>query len=168
MILRHRCRLEYKVWSVFTLEHNLKSLAEMREVGNPISWLTCYEYSFATALNVTALDLILVGDSGGMVALGYEDTVPVTMDEMIQLASAVRRGAPDKFVVGDMPKGSYEASDYEGVKNAMRFVKEAGCDAIKLEGAGVLANRAKAIVESGIPVIGHLGLTPQSSGSFGG
>lgn len=150
------------------MKHNLKSLEEMRGAGHPISWLTCYEYSFATALNVTTLDLILVGDSGGMVALGYADTVPVTMDEMILLASAVRRGAPDKFVVGDMPKGSYEASDYDAVKNAMRFVKEAGCDAVKLEGAGVMANRVKAIVESGVPVIGHLGLTPQSSASFGG
>lgn len=112
--------------------------------------------------------MILVGDSGGMVALGYLDTVPVSMDEMILLASAVRRGAPDKFIVGDMPKGSYEASDHEAVKNAMRFVKEAGCDAIKLEGSGVMASRAKAIVDSGIPVIGHIGLTPQSSAAFGG
>jgi adenylate kinase len=93
--------------------------------------------------------MILVGDSGGMVALGYTDTLPVTMDEMIFLASAVRRGAPTKFVVGDMPKGSYESSDYDAISNAMRFVKEAGCDAIKLEGSGIMAHRAKAIVESG-------------------
>ena len=150
------------------MKHNIKSLYEMKLASKPISWLTCYEYSFATALNVTDLDMILVGDSGGMVALGYPDTVPVSMDEMIHLASAVRRGAPDKFVVGDMPKGSYEASDYDAVTNAMRFVKEAGCDAIKLEGSGLMANRAKAIVDSGIPVIGHVGLTPQSSAAFGG
>ena len=150
------------------LKHNLKSLAEMRLAGLPISWLTCYEYSFATALNSTALDMILVGDSGGMVALGYGDTVPVSMDEMIQLSCAVRRGAPDKFIVGDMPKGSYEASDYDAIQNAMRFVKEAGCDAVKLEGASAMTSRARAIVESGIPVIGHIGLTPQSSASFGG
>jgi 3-methyl-2-oxobutanoate hydroxymethyltransferase len=112
--------------------------------------------------------MILVGDSGGMVVLGYSDTVPVSMDEMIHLASAVRRGAPNKFVVGDMPKGSYEASDYDAVNNAMRFVKESGCDAIKLEGSGVMANRARAIVDAGIPVIGHIGLTPQSSAAFGG
>jgi 3-methyl-2-oxobutanoate hydroxymethyltransferase len=112
--------------------------------------------------------MILVGDSGGMVALGYTDTLPVTMDEMIFLSSAVRRGAPNKFVVGDMPKGSYESSDYDAVSNAMRFVKEAGCDAIKLEGSGMMAHRAKAIVDSGIPVIGHIGLTPQSSSAFGG
>lgn len=150
------------------MKHNIKSLYEKKLASKPISWLTCYEYSFATALNVTDLDMILVGDSGGMVALGYPDTVPVSMDEMIHLASAVRRGAPDKFVVGDMPKGSYEASDYDAVTNAMRFVKEAGCDAIKLEGSGLMASRAKAIFNSGIPVIGHIGLTPQSSAAFGG
>lgn len=136
--------------------------------SDPISWLTCYDYSLATALNVTELDMILVGDSGGMVVLGYSGTVPVSMDEMIHLASAVRRGAPDKFIVGDMPKGSYEASDYDAVNNAMRFVKESSCDAIKLEGSGVMASRAKAIIEAGIPVIGHIGLTPQSSAAFGG
>ena len=150
------------------LKHNTKSLAEMRVAGHQISWLTCYEYSFATALNETSLDMILVGESGGMVALGYGDTVPVSMDEMILLSSAVRRGAPNKFIVGDMPKGSYEASDYDAINNAMRFVKEAGCDAVKLEGASAMTSRAKAIVESGIPVIGHIGLTPQSSASFGG
>jgi len=149
-------------------KHSVKTLAALRASSEPISWVTCYEYSFATALNSTSLDMILVGDSGGMVALGYKDTVPVSMDEMIHLASAVRRGAPNKFVVGDMPKGSYEASDYDAVSNAMRFMKESGCDAIKLEGAATMAGRAKAIVESGIPVIGHIGLTPQSSASFGG
>lgn len=150
------------------MKHSVKSLYEKRTKFEPISWLTCYEYSFATALNMTNLDMILVGDSGGMVALGYKDTLPVTMDEMILLSAAVRRGAPNKFVVGDMPKGSYESSDYDAVSNAMRFVKEAGCDAIKLEGSGMMAHRAKAIVDSGIPVIGHIGLTPQSSSAFGG
>lgn len=150
------------------MKHNIRSLYEKKRTSEPISWLTCYEYSFATALNETNLDMILVGDSGGMVALGYSDTVPVTMNEMIHLASSVRRGAPNKFVVGDMPKGSYEASDYDAVTNAMRFVKEAGCDAVKLEGSGMIASRVKAIVESGIPVIGHVGLTPQSSAVFGG
>ena len=149
-------------------KHNVKSLADLQATGVPIAWLTCYEYSFATALDATSLDMILVGDSGGMVALGHPDTVPVTMNEMIHLASAVRRGAPNKFIVGDMPKGSYEASDYDAVANAMRFIKESGCDAVKLEGASVMANRVKAIVDSGIPVIGHIGLTPQSSSSFGG
>jgi len=156
------------LWGECMSKHNLRSLAELRNTGVPISWLTCYEYSFATALNVTDLDMILVGDSGGMVALGYTDTVPVSMEEMIHLASAVRRGAPDKFIVGDMPKGSYEASDYDAIQNAMRFVKEARCDAVKLEGGSVMANRAEAIVKSGIPVVGHVGLTPQSSASLGG
>jgi 3-methyl-2-oxobutanoate hydroxymethyltransferase len=150
------------------VKHNIVSLYQKRVSAEPISWLTCYDYSLATALNGTELDMILVGDSGGMVVLGYSDTVPVSMDEMIHLASAVRRGAPNKFVVGDMPKGSYEASDYDAVNNAMRFVKESGCDAIKLEGSGVMANRARAIVDAGIPVIGHIGLTPQSSAAFGG
>ena len=150
------------------MKHNIVSLNQKRMSADPISWLTCYDYSLATALNVTELDMILVGDSGGMVVLGYSDTVPVSMDEMIHLASAVRRGAPDKFIVGDMPKGSYEASDYDAVNNAMRFVKESSCDAIKLEGSGVMASRAKAIVDAGIPVIGHIGLTPQSSSAFGG
>jgi 3-methyl-2-oxobutanoate hydroxymethyltransferase len=150
------------------MKHNIVSLNEKRMSSDPISWLTCYDYSLATALNETELDMILVGDSGGMVVLGYSDTVPVSMDEMVHLASAVRRGAPSKFVVGDMPKGSYEASDYDAVMNAMRFVKESGCDAIKLEGGGVMAGRAKAIVDAGIPVIGHIGLTPQSSAAFGG
>lgn len=150
------------------MKHDIRSLHRKKLASEPISWLTCYDYSFATALSETDLDMILVGDSGGMVSLGYEDTVPVTMSEMIQLASSVRRGAPNKFVVGDMPKGSYEASDFDAVSNAMRFVKEAGSDAIKLEGGGLMASRAKAIVEAGIPVIGHIGLTPQSSASFGG
>jgi 3-methyl-2-oxobutanoate hydroxymethyltransferase len=112
--------------------------------------------------------MILVGDSGGMTVLGYEDTVPVTMEEMLFLCKAVRKGAPDKFIVGDMPKGSYEISDALAVENAMRFVKESGCDAIKLEGSGVMVDRLHAISSAGIPVIGHIGLTPQTSSQFGG
>jgi 3-methyl-2-oxobutanoate hydroxymethyltransferase len=150
------------------MKHNIKSLQTLKVRNIPITWLTCYDYSFAAALELTSLDMILVGDSGGMVALGYSDTVPVKMEEMIQFASAVRRGAPNKFIVGDMPKGSYEASDRDAVTNAMRFLKEAGCDAIKLEGGTDMAPRAKAISKAGIPVIGHIGLTPQSSASFGG
>lgn len=139
-------------------KHNVKSLADLRAAGVPIAWLTCYEYSFATALEATSLGMILVGDSGGMVALGYQDTVPVTMDEMIHLASAVRRGAPSKFLVGDMPKGSYETSDYDAVFNAMRFIKESGCDAVKLEGAATMASRAKAIFDLEFPSLVILGL----------
>ncbi len=150
------------------MKHNIRTLQELKQTKTPISWLTCYDYSFATALNATSLDMVLVGDSGGMVSLGYQDTSPVTMDEMIQLSSAVRRGAPDKFIVGDMPKGSYEASDVDAVKNAMRFIKESSCDAVKLEGGAHMSGRVRAITKAGIPTVGHIGLTPQSSGAFGG
>lgn len=150
------------------MKQTVKSLTEKRDRGVKLTWLTCYDYSTASALNKTDLDLILVGDSGGMVALGYGDTVPVSMDEMILLCKSVRRGAPNKLIVGDMPKGSYEASDYDAINNAMRFVKEGMCDVIKLEGGSRMAARAKAIVEAGIPVVGHIGLTPQTSSQFGG
>jgi 3-methyl-2-oxobutanoate hydroxymethyltransferase len=141
---------------------------DAKGAGVPLTWLTCYDFSFARALNSTELDLILVGDSGGMVSLGYSDTTPVTMNEMIHLSGAVRKGAPDKFIVGDMPKGSYEASNQDAINNAMRFIKETGCDAIKLEGGLRMASRVQAIVDSGIPVIGHIGLTPQSATAQGG
>jgi len=147
---------------------NLRDFKIMRKNDNKLTWVTCYDYSFASALNETEIDLILVGDSGGMVALGYIDTVPVSMNEMILMCAAVRRGAPDKFIVGDMPKGSYEVSNEFAVENAMRFVKESGVDAVKLEGGQNLVDRVKAIVSSGIAVIGHIGLTPQSSTSLGG
>ena len=103
-----------------------------------------------------------------MVELGYSTTNPVTMDEMIQFARAVRRGAPNTFIIGDMPQSSYEISDEEAIRNAMRFIKEAGCDAIKLEGGKRVSNRIRAITDAGILVLGHLGLTPQSTASFGG
>jgi 3-methyl-2-oxobutanoate hydroxymethyltransferase len=143
-------------------------LLEMKISRDSISWITCYDYSFAVAANKSNVDLILVGDSGGMVALGFSDTVPVTMDEMIVFASSVRRGAPDKFIVGDMPKGSYEGNPLRAIDNAMRFAKEAGCDAIKLEGGLKMKSEVAAIVDSGITVFGHIGLTPQSSSSQGG
>lgn len=147
---------------------NLRSMLEAKSKSRPLTWLTCYDYSFASVLSETDLDLILVGDSGGMVALGYTDTVPVTMDEMIMLTSAVRRGAKDKFIVGDMPKGSYEVSNEDAVRNAMRFAKEAGADAVKLEGGVSMVDRISAITKSGIPVFGHVGLTPQSAVAHGG
>jgi len=150
------------------MRQNLRTLTIAKSNSKPITWLTCYDYSFARVLNETDLDLILVGDSGGMVALGYSDTVPVTMDEMIMLTSAVRRGAPDKFIIGDMPKGSYEVNNDDAISNAMRFVKEAGADAIKLEGGVSMAERIAAISKSGIPVFGHIGLTPQSAVARGG
>ena len=149
------------------MNKTINDFRKMKVDGERITWLTCYDYSLARVINETDLDLILVGDSGGMCLLGFVDTSPVTMRDMICMAGAVRRGAPNKFIVGDMPKGSYESSDELAVSNAMIFVKEAGCDAVKLEGSGRMAHRAKAIVESGIPVIGHIGLTPQSLSMFG-
>lgn len=150
------------------MKQSLRGLRTGVEQGTPLTWLTCYDYSFARALNETDLDLILVGDSGGMVSLGYTDTVPVSMEEMLMLTSAVRRGAPDKFVVGDMPKGSYEVSDELAVINAMRFAKEAGADAVKLEGGLSMTDRIAAITKGGITVFGHVGLTPQSTTALGG
>ena len=149
-------------------KQTIRSLYQNKIESTPLVWLTCYDYSFATVIEKTDIDMILVGDSGGMVTLGYDDTVPVTMNEMIQLASAVRRGAPNKFIVGDMPKGSYESSNETAIKNAMRFCKESGCDAVKLEGGIEMADRVNAITDCGIPVIGHLGLTPQSASALGG
>ena len=140
----------------------------MKKKGEPITWITAYSYPMAFAAEKAGVDMILVGDSGGMVELGYQTTNPVTMDEVIQLAKAARKGAPNTFIVGDMPQGSYEISDEEAIKNAMRFIKEAGCDAIKLEGGERVKSRIKAISNAGIVVIGHLGLTPQSTASFGG
>lgn len=139
-----------------------------RSIGETLSWVTCYDYSFARVVEDSDVDMILVGDSGGMVSLGFPDTVPVTLDQMLMLAGAVRRGAQSVFTVGDMPKGSYEASDALAIESAMRFVKEAGVDAVKLEGGLLMAPRVKAIVDCGIPVFGHIGLTPQSAGSLGG
>jgi 3-methyl-2-oxobutanoate hydroxymethyltransferase len=140
----------------------------MKKAGDQITWITAYSYPMAIASERSGVDMILIGDSGGMVELGYSTTNPVTMDEMIQFAKAVRRGAPNTFIVGDMPQGSYEGSDHDAIMNAMRFVKEAGCDAIKLEGGKRVADRIRAITDAGILVIGHLGLTPQSTASFGG
>jgi 3-methyl-2-oxobutanoate hydroxymethyltransferase len=146
----------------------LFSFRAMKKAGEQITWITAYSYPMAQAAERAGVDMILIGDSGGMVELGYSTTNPVTMDEMIQFAKAVRRGAPNTFIVGDMPQGSYEGSDHDAVMNAMRFVKEAGCDAIKLEGGARVAARIRAITDAGILVIGHLGLTPQSTASFGG
>lgn len=147
---------------------NLRTIQKMKQEGTPVTWITAYDLPFASAAENAGIDMILVGDSGGMVQLGYETTNPVTMDEMIVLAKSARRGAPNTFIVGDMPQGSYEISAERAVENAMRFVKEAGCDAIKLEGGKRVIDKVKAIVDAGILVIGHLGLTPQSTSSFGG
>lgn len=147
---------------------NIVELQKMKREGEMAAWVTAYDLPLAQAAEQAGVDMILVGDSGGMVQLGYQTTNPVTMDEMIILAKAARRGAPNTFVIGDMPQGSYETSDRDAIYNALRFIKEASCDAIKLEGGQRMASRIRAIVDAGILVMGHLGLTPQSSQSFGG
>jgi 3-methyl-2-oxobutanoate hydroxymethyltransferase len=136
--------------------------------GEPISWLTCYDYPTAYLQEQAGIEMILVGDSLGMTMLGFDSTLPVKMDDMIRHASAVRRGAPTAFVVGDMPYMTYQASVEDAIRNAGRFMAEAGCDAIKLEGGAAMADRIKGIVDAGIPAIGHLGLTPQSVSALGG
>ncbi len=141
---------------------------EMKEKGEKISWITAYDYPIASLSEAAGIDMILVGDSLGMVVYGYSGTVSVTMDECIIHCKAVRRGAPDVFVVGDMPFGSYHTTDADAVSNAVRFVKEANMDAIKLEGGLRVASRIRAITDAGIVVIGHIGLTPQSSAALGG
>jgi len=136
--------------------------------GVPITWLTCYDYPTAYLQEQAGVDMILVGDSLGMTMLGYDSTLPVTMDDMIRHSQAVRRGAPNTFVIGDMPYMSYQPSVETAIRNAGRFMAEAGCDAIKLEGGIEMADRIAGIVAAGIPAIGHLGLTPQSVSALGG
>lgn len=140
----------------------------MKSEGEKITWLTSYDYPTATFAEAAGLDMILVGDSFGMCVYGYEGTIPVTMDQCIVHCDAVRRGAPNTFVMGDMPFMSYQVDDAEAVRNAGRFMKEANVDAIKLEGGSRVASKVRAIVDAGIVVCGHLGLTPQSSGQLGG
>jgi len=146
----------------------LPRLAEKRLLGEPIVMVTAYDYPSAQVAEAAGVDMVLVGDSGAMTVLGYPSTVPVSVEEMLMLASAARRGLRTPLLVGDLPFGSYEASDEQAVATAQRFVKEAGCDAVKLERGGTSAQRARAIVEAGIPVMGHVGLTPQTATSLGG
>ena len=144
-------------------------LHRKKQEGKRITMLTAYDYPIAKLVDDAGIDMILVGDSLGMVVLGYDSTVPVTMDEMIHHCKAVRRATKYAFLVGDMPFMSFQISEEEAVRNAGRFLKEAGCDAIKLETAEPRVLKAtKAIVEAGIPVLGHLGLTPQSATLLGG
>ena len=151
------------------LPMTLRRLNEMKALGEPIVMVTAYDYPSALAVDAAGVDLVLVGDSGAMTVLGHPSTVPVELDELIMLAKAVRRGLRTPFMVGDLPFGSYEVSDEQAVTTAMRFVKEAGCDAVKLEGGGpVSVARARAISQSGIPVMGHVGLTPQTATALGG
>lgn len=136
--------------------------------GEPITWLTCYDYPTAYLQEKAGIEMILVGDSLGMTMLGYDSTLPVTMDDMIRHSQAVRRGAPTAFVIGDMPYMTYQPSVETAIRNAGRFMAEAAMDAIKLEGGASMADRVAGIVGAGIPAIGHLGLTPQSVSALGG
>jgi 3-methyl-2-oxobutanoate hydroxymethyltransferase len=140
----------------------------MKRKGRRITWVTAYDYPTAQFVEAAGLDMILVGDSLGMCVYGYESTVPVTMDQCIVHCEAVRRGAPNTFVVGDMPFMSYQSSVEKAVENAGRFLKEAAVDAVKLEGGRRVTPVVESIVNAGIVVVGHIGLTPQSSGQLGG
>jgi 3-methyl-2-oxobutanoate hydroxymethyltransferase len=146
----------------------LSTLAAKKALGEPIAMVTAYDYPSAQVAEEAGVDVVLVGDSGAMTVLGYPSTVPVTLDELLMLAAAVRRGLSTPFLVGDLPFGSYEVSNEEAVRTAQRFVKEAGCDAVKLERGGSSVERARAIVAAGIPVMGHVGLTPQTATALGG
>ena len=139
-----------------------------KQRGQPITMLTAYDYPTARAIDQAGIDSILVGDSLGMVVLGYANTLPVTMEDMLHHCRAVKRGAEYALLVGDMPFMSYQASVQDAVRNAGRFLQEAGMDAVKLEGGRERADAVQAIVSAGIPVMGHLGLTPQSVHQFGG
>jgi 3-methyl-2-oxobutanoate hydroxymethyltransferase len=146
----------------------LSSLGEKKALGEPIAMVTAYDYPSAQVAEEAGVDVVLVGDSAAMTVLGYPSTVPVTVEEMLMLSAAVRRGIRTPLLIGDLPFGSYEASDELAVTTAQRFVKEAGCDAVKLERGGSSVQRAKAIVDAGIPVMGHVGLTPQTATALGG
>jgi 3-methyl-2-oxobutanoate hydroxymethyltransferase len=146
----------------------LPRLAEMKEAGEPIVMVTAYDYPSACVAEEAGVDLVLVGDTAAMVVLGYPGTEPVSMDEMVMLGKAVRRGLRAPLMVGDMPMGSYEASNELAVQSAQRLVKETGCQVVKLEAGGTSVERARAIVRAGIPVMGHVGLTPQTATALGG
>jgi 3-methyl-2-oxobutanoate hydroxymethyltransferase len=146
----------------------LPRIAEMKRAGERIVMVTAYDYPSAQIVDEAGVDVVLVGDTAAMVVLGHDATTPVGMDEMLMMASAVRRGLERPFLIGDMPFGSYESSNEQAIENAQRFVKQAGCDAVKLERGGASTDRARAIVRSGIPVMGHVGLTPQSASALGG
>lgn len=145
----------------------LLDLQDKKHKGKKITMLTAYDYPFARLMDEVGIDTILVGDSLGMVVLGYESTLPVTMEEMLHHVKAVKRGVNRAFLIGDLPFMSYQASKEDAVRNAGAFMK-AGCDAVKLEGGKEVASKIEAIVKAGIPVLGHIGLTPQSISKLGG
>jgi 3-methyl-2-oxobutanoate hydroxymethyltransferase len=146
----------------------LRTLFSKMEEGVPLTMLTCYDYPTASFMEGAGVDILLVGDSLAMTVLGYDSTLPATMDLMIAHAQAVRRGSPSAWLIGDMPYMSYQPSVETAIRNAGRFMAEAACDAIKLEGGAEVADRVGSIAKMGIPVMGHLGLTPQSASALGG
>jgi 3-methyl-2-oxobutanoate hydroxymethyltransferase len=151
------------------LPMTLPLLAEKKRLGEPIVMVTAYDYPSARAAEAAGVDLVLVGDSAATTVLGYSSTTPVELGDMLVLARAARRGLRTPLLIGDMPFGSYEISDEQAITNALRMVKEAGCEAVKLEGGGPSSvSRARAIVAAGIPVMGHVGLTPQTATALGG
>jgi 3-methyl-2-oxobutanoate hydroxymethyltransferase len=151
------------------LPMTLPLLMEKKRLGEPIVMVTAYDYPSARAAEAAGVDLVLVGDSAATTVLGYSATTPVVLEDMLVLARAVRRGLRNPLLIGDLPFGSYEISDEQAITTAMRMVKEAGCDVVKLEGGGEASvKRARAIVGAGIPVMGHVGLTPQTSTALGG
>ena len=147
---------------------NIQDIIMMKKNGEKISMLTAYDASFAGLIDASGIEMVLVGDSLGMVLLGYDSTIPVTMQEMLHHSRAVSRGVKRAVLVGDMPFMSYQVSESEAITNAGRFLKEAGCDAVKLEGGTEVCNTVKAIVRAGISVMGHIGLTPQTASQLGG
>ncbi len=146
----------------------LPRLAEMKLNAEPIVMVTAYDYPSAQIAEVAGVDMVLCGDTAAMTMLGHSSTTPVSMDEMLVLTKAVRRGLTTPMLVGDLPFGSYERSNDLAIESSMRYVKEAGCDVVKLERGGVSVERARAIVRAGIPVMGHVGLTPQTATALGG
>jgi 3-methyl-2-oxobutanoate hydroxymethyltransferase len=149
-------------------KRTIQAIISMKKSGEKISMLTAYDASFAALIDAAGIDMVLVGDSLGNVLLGYNSTIPVTMEEMLHHCKAAGRGIKQALLVGDMPFLSYQVSDSEAIANAGRFLKEAGCDAVKLEGGTEVAETVKAIVRAGIPVMGHIGLTPQTASQLGG
>ncbi len=150
------------------MKKTVTSLLEMKKKGEKISMLTCYDYSTAKLMDAAGIDMLLVGDSLGNTMLGYSDTLAVTVDDMIHHGAAVVRGAKNCHVVMDMPFMSYQASVYDAVVNAGRLIKETGGNSVKLEGGAAVKEQIKAIVDAGIPVVAHVGMTPQSVNAFGG
>lgn len=147
---------------------NIKDFTKMKQAGQHIAMITCYDYAFARIVSETDIDVILVGDSLGMVVAGYETTIPVTLDQMIYHSSMVRRGAPQSFIVTDLPFMSYHVSIEDTLRNCGRIMKESGANAVKLEGGRDFVAIVEALTKASIPVMGHLGLTPQSVHKLGG